>query len=703
MKNLLHLSIFLFLILNIKSQTPNFMWVTGSTNTQQKGIYGSKYIGSTNNCPGTRTTRSCWTDKSGNFWLFGEYATDSTGLNDYINDVWKYNRLTNEWTWMAGSPIVTSNAAASYHGTMGVPSASTTPGGRIDCATWTDTTGNLWLYGGQGLDIMGNYGELSDLWKFNTTTNQWTWVKGSGLRNQTGVYGTKGIPSPSNIPPARCKSYTWVDKKGFLWLFGGDGNSTLNQSIWQNDLWRYNVNTNQWTWMSGDNFCCTRSKYGIKGVTTSTNMPGAREDGISWVDTTGNFWLFGGVANAYSGGGTFNDLWKYEVSLNQWTWVSGDSIKNLGSKYGIKGIASTTNCPGARTDSFTWTDTIGNLYLYGGTGLDSNNVSTGSLSDFWKYNIALNQWTWLAGPKTIAQTVVYGTKGIASVTNTPGARNTGGFWRDTNGDFWLFGGSFIPFAGQTGAKNDLWKISFCTIPSAPLNTSTVLNICTNNSATLTASGSGTLSWYNSLSGGTKLGSGNNYNTTTLTTGVYTYYVQDSTSCSISQRTAITITVNPLPTLSVSSTSSLLCVGQTATINVSGAISYTWSTSATNPNIIISPTISTTYSVSGTDGNGCKNSATITQSVSACTNLNFYQQTDLGLDIYPNPSSGELNIKSNTEIELKLINELGQEVHSIILNKANEFKIEIKDLSAGVYFLKGKNKNEIISKKIIITN
>ena len=50
----------------------------------------------------------------------------------------------------------------------------------------------------------------------------------------------------------------------------------------------------QWTWMSGSNTISQTGIYGTKGMPDAANVPGAREDSISWTDGAGNLWLFGG-------------------------------------------------------------------------------------------------------------------------------------------------------------------------------------------------------------------------------------------------------------------------------------------------------------------------------------------------------------------------------------------------------------------------
>ncbi len=97
------------------------------------------------------------------------------------------------WVWAAGSDTVGAAMSGSY-GTLGVPSATNLPGGRSGALSWTDQQGQFWLMGGLGYDSGGNYGYLNDLWKFNVTTKQWTWIGGSSsVPEFLGVTGVLGI------------------------------------------------------------------------------------------------------------------------------------------------------------------------------------------------------------------------------------------------------------------------------------------------------------------------------------------------------------------------------------------------------------------------------------------------------------------------------------------------------------------------------
>src|SRR6188768_298806 len=75
---------------------------------------------------------------------------------------------------------------------------------------------------------------------------EWVWLSGDQMANSPGVFGTQGISSPLNVPPAAYCASSWTDTDGKFWLYGGiDGNGE------HGDLWRYDPLTNEWTWMKG--------------------------------------------------------------------------------------------------------------------------------------------------------------------------------------------------------------------------------------------------------------------------------------------------------------------------------------------------------------------------------------------------------------------------------------------------------------------
>lgn len=355
---------------------------------------------------------------------------------------------SNEWTWMSGSNTA---YAVGVYGSLGVASTNNVPGARNGSVTWTDSSGNLWLFGGGGAS-----GDLNDLWKFSPTAKTWTWMSGSDAASQAGVYGTKGVVASINFPGARDSASSWKDSSGNFWLFGGLGMDSNGNYGNLNDLWKYSPTNNTWVWVSGSSTVNAAGAYGTQNEGTAQTGPGARSNAVSWTDSSGNFWLFGGtdLNAAY-----YNDLWEFVPSTNTWTWISGSSTPEAMGIYGSKGIASAVNVPGSRYGAVGWADSGGNLWLFGGSAVSGGLFR--ELNDLWKFNIATKEWTWIDGSNTPGSVNigVYGTEGVAASGNIPGSRTLGVSWVDSDGDFWLFGGQGHDAITEPVTLNDLWKFS----------------------------------------------------------------------------------------------------------------------------------------------------------------------------------------------------------------------------------------------------
>ena len=92
--------------------------------------------------------------------------------------------------------------------------------------------------------------------------------------------------------------------------------------------------------------------------------------------------------------------------------------------------------------------------------------------------------------------------------------------------------------------------------------------------------------------------------------------------------SITITVNALPTLTKTGPTAI-CLGQSATLSISGAFSYEWiTTGSTQTSINISPNSNTTYTVIGTDVNGCKKTETFALQVNPLPTISISGTTTI---------------------------------------------------------------------------
>jgi hypothetical protein len=269
-------------------------------------------------------------------------------------------------------------------------------------------------------------------------------MSGSDIPDQVGVYS----PSVLAIPGGRYGSVSWIDSADHLWLFGGDVRiGSFGATYLLNDLWRFDGI--YWTWMSGSNAAFSSPSYGMMGSPATSNVPGPRVGAVSWTDSAGNFWLFGGSGNS----GYLNDLWRFDGLY--WTWMSGSSAPQQLGVYGTMGSPAPSNVPGARGYGVSWTDSADNLWLFGGLGPDGTGLSA-RLNDLWKFD-GIN-WAWMSGSNTFDQICFYGTKGSPGASNGPGARVGSVSWTDSADNLWLFGGS--GHAGATASReklNDPWR------------------------------------------------------------------------------------------------------------------------------------------------------------------------------------------------------------------------------------------------------
>lgn len=132
-----------------------------------------------------------------------------------------------------------------------------------------------------------------------------------------------------------------------------------------------------------------------------------------------------------------------------------------------------------------------------------------------------------------------------------------------------------------------------TVNSVPVVTVNAVTICEGQSASLTAAGANTYLW----------STGSATNPLTVSPATTTpYTVTGSTAAGCTGTAMTTVTVNPLPVITVNSTS--ICEGLSSTLTASGGNSYVWSNGAVTASITVSPTTTTPYTVTGTSAAGC---------------------------------------------------------------------------------------------------
>ncbi|MGZ3864771.1 MAG: NHL domain-containing protein [Bacteroidia bacterium] len=154
-------------------------------------------------------------------------------------------------------------------------------------------------------------------------------------------------------------------------------------------------------------------------------------------------------------------------------------------------------------------------------------------------------------------------------------------------------------AGCTLTAAYVANVSVNPLPVISVNpTSTA--VCVGTPLSLVAGGASTYTW--------NTGTVSSVLTVTpaVTTG-YTVTGKDANNC-INTGNAL-VNVNPLPSVSITATSDSICKGTSTTLTASGAATYSWNTGSLSASVIYSPTLTTTYTVTGTDINGCKSKQT----------------------------------------------------------------------------------------------
>ncbi len=631
-------------------------WMGGSVgNGNIPGVYGTLGTLATGNVPGSRNNAASWTGNSGHFWLFGGSGSDASSNEGYLNDLWEFNPSLGtygEWAWMGGSSIMSSGGYGygqpGVYGPQGTPSAANAPGGRESAATWTDSSGNLWLFGGYGLDANGISDQLNDLWKFNPSLGahgEWAWMGGtSALCCDSDGYPNSGTNSglgafaSGNIPGGRNGASSWIDLSGNLWLFGGYGFDASGNEGYLNDLWEFNPSLGaygEWAWIGGSSsiscYGCGQSGiYGSQGTPASGNIPGGRYAAATWIDGSGNFWLFGGYGVDASGHeSTLNDLWEFNPTANEWAWMSGASSVSCGLTgiyphqtvvCGVLGWTGTLGSPGSgggpgsRNSVAKWTDGAGNFWLFGGYGYGERSSGLsyiGYIQDIWEYSPSTNEWAWMGGNVWVPGSGSGwngedGDLGVPNSGNIPGSRQETVSWTDNNGNFWLFGGDGEPgnvLEYSAGNLNDLWvyqpPITRPAITVTPSSTSflatqplTVTVSVSGESGGTTPTGSVTLTGGGYTSAATALASGSatiDVPSNSLAGGVDTLtvtYTPDTTSSAIYSSASGTASVTvDQPAALTSPTPGSALTGSSATFNWSagnGVAKYEFLLGTTGP-------------------------------------------------------------------------------------------------------------------------
>ena len=171
------------------------------------------------NKPGGRKGACAFFQNSSLFVLGGQ---DEAGA--LWSTVWKYEPASGNWAWWAGSALANANGT---YGTLYQESSLNQPGARTQASLALDSQqGFVYWFGGYGIDAngspgnrdgedLGSYlslplssfpflGYLQDLWRWNLTSHQWSWLGGNQtVAGSDSTYGQLNVEGASVAPSGR--------------------------------------------------------------------------------------------------------------------------------------------------------------------------------------------------------------------------------------------------------------------------------------------------------------------------------------------------------------------------------------------------------------------------------------------------------------------------------------------------------------------
>lgn len=173
---------------------------------------------------------------------------------------------------------------------------------------------------------------------------------------------------------------------------------------------------------------------------------------------------------------------------------------------------------------------------------------------------------------------------------------------------------FVADGGANGANSDYIGIDDvvytlpCAQPTLNINPPSA-SICSGNSATFFGSGASSYTW---SSGPTTA----SLSVSPTVTTIYTLSGSNVPGCIGTKTIAVTVTLTP----NVSVSNVTTCPATAATVVATGAATYSWNTSATTSSIIVTPAVTTVYTVTGKNGI-CANTKTVSVTIGAALSIN----------------------------------------------------------------------------------
>ncbi len=381
-----------------------------------------------------------------------------------------------------------------------------------------------------------------------------------------------------------------INNDGLFWTQATTGAASTQSAMFDNynydvggaqdEMWAPRLNLSSYATVSMT-FDVAYARYSAPPYSDTLEIVASSDCGATWTSV----YLKGGTILATAPDQTTPIFvptaaqWRNEpVSLNAFAGQPSViiAIRNRG-RYGQAIYVDNINITGTVAALPNATFTASTTSVCAGTPVSFTSTSSG----------APTSWTWTFPSGTPASAT---TQNVASVV-------------------WNTAGTYTVTHTATNVNGTGTTTQVITVLATPTVTTTASSstICAGSSTTLTGSGASTYAWMPGSLTGTSVV------VTPATTTTYTVTGTAANGCTGS--TTRVITVNPLPTVTTTASSTTICSGNSTTLTGAGASTYAWMPgSLSGTSVVVSPAITTTYTVTGTDVNGCVNTATRTITV-----------------------------------------------------------------------------------------
>ena len=153
---------------------------------------------------------------------------------------------------------------------------------------------------------------------------------------------------------------------------------------------------------------------------------------------------------------------------------------------------------------------------------------------------------------------------------------------------------------------------------------------------------------------------------------------------------------------ISSSNTLICAGESATLTANHDFLhnwFVWSNGATTNSIVVSPSVTTSYSLNLYDVSANSIAVSFTQSVSLCLGI-INEALNKTLQIFPNPFTDRITLNGlEKQTLIEIHNAFGTKIYQGNTNE-QKTEIDLSNYSAGIYFIKIKTSDMEIIKKVI---